>query len=62
LSKKDFDEVRCGAVDDGLSATKESVEQSVHFHAESSFAECIIAADSWFLQRNRIQMPTELAE
>jgi hypothetical protein len=62
LSKKDFDEVPRRAVDEGLSATGESVEQWVHFHAESSFAECIIAADSCFLQRNRIKTTAELAE
>ncbi|MGB8779859.1 MAG: hypothetical protein WCD81_04330 [Candidatus Bathyarchaeia archaeon] len=55
MSKKDFDEIPRRAVNEGLSARGESVEQSVHFHAESSFAECIIAAESCFPQRNRIK-------
>jgi hypothetical protein len=62
LSKKNFDEVPRRAVDEGLSATGESVEQWVHFHTESSFAERIIAADSCLLQRNRIKTKAELAE
>jgi len=62
LSKKDFDEVPRRAADEGLSATGESVGQWVHFHAESSFAECVIAADSCSLQRNRIKTMTELTE
>ena len=62
MSKEDFDEVPRRAVDDGLSATGESVEQWAHFHARSPSVERIIAADSCFLQRSRIKTPTELAE
>jgi hypothetical protein len=62
LFKKDFNEVSRRAVDDGFSAIGESVGQWVHFHAESSFAECIIAAGSCFLQGSRIKTTAELAE
>jgi hypothetical protein len=62
LFKKDFDEVSRRAIDEGFSTTRESVEQRVHFHAKSSFAECIIAAGSCFLQGNRIKTTAELAE
>ncbi|MGA3192378.1 MAG: hypothetical protein ABSD73_07675 [Candidatus Bathyarchaeia archaeon] len=62
MFKKDFDEVTRKAVDEGFSATGESVEQWVHFHAESSFEECTIAADNCFLQRNRTKTTAELTE
>jgi len=61
LSKKDFDEIPRRVVDEGLSATRETVEH-LHFHAKSSFAERIIAADSCFLQKNSIITTTELTE
>jgi hypothetical protein len=54
LFKKDF-EVSRKAVNQGFSATGESVELCVHFPAESSFAVGIIAVDSCFLQGKQSQ-------
>jgi hypothetical protein len=61
LAKKNFDEIPSRTVNEGSSVTKESVGQSVHFHAESSFAECIIAAGSCFLRETESITTTELA-
>lgn len=62
MSKENLDEVPRRTVDDGLAATGSSVEGWVHFHAENSFLECMIAAESCFLQRTRIKTTAELAE
>lgn len=63
MSTKDFDEIPRRAVNEELSATRESLEQWVHFHAEASFAECIIAAESCFPRGETESRTTaELAE
>jgi hypothetical protein len=58
---KDFDEIPRRAVNEGLSVTRQSAGQSIHFHAESSFAECIIAPGSRFPLETESRTTTELA-
>jgi hypothetical protein len=58
---KDFYEIPRRAVNEGLSVTRQSAGQSIHFHAESSFAECVIAAKSCFPLETESSTTTELA-